>query len=259
MESESRAQQQELEQRLLGIEEERHTILSQAREEAELELEAVHEEIAQLRRKMSTIPLARAEAETTALELVSELDTDARVLEEIVAQPIERRVAPVPKVSKPEEAPRRGLRTGDRVFVNSLNAEGEIAAVHAGHDVEVQVGALRVHVDADNLEWRPSKKEPDDDRRYASSVHAAPTSSPGMELHVRGFMVDDAVPAVDEYLDQAYLAGLPWVHIVHGRGTGALRKAIRDHLRQHPLVKEYSKAPEDQGGDGVTVVRFVPL
>jgi DNA mismatch repair protein MutS2 len=80
-----------------------------------------------------------------------------------------------------------------------------------------------------------------------------------MELHVRGFMVDDAVPAVDEYLDQAYLAGLPWVHIVHGRGTGALRKAIRDHLRQHPLVNEYSKAPEDQGGDGVTVVRFVPL
>jgi DNA mismatch repair protein MutS2 len=181
------------------------------------------------------------------------------MLIDLVREPVKRKPKRAPKIRHEEEesTPERGLRVGDRVYVPSLNAEGEIAAMHAGHDVEVQVGALRVRADADTLELRKHKQEKqEEDTRYSGGVNTPSVDSPGLELHLRGHMVEDAIPAVDEYIDQAYMAGLPWVHIVHGRGTGALRKAIRDHLRGHPLVKEYGKAPENQGGDGVTVVKF---
>jgi DNA mismatch repair protein MutS2 len=142
--------------------------------------------------------------------------------------------------------------------VPSLKSEGEIVSIQSGDNVEVQVGSLRVRADADTLEWRSGKKKAQEEPEYVANPRSLSMESPGLELHLRGFMVEDAIPMVDEYLDSAFLSGLPWVHIVHGRGTGALRKAIRDHLRQHPLVKEYAKAPENQGGDGVTVVKFVP-
>jgi DNA mismatch repair protein MutS2 len=84
-------------------------------------------------------------------------------------------------------------------------------------------------------------------------VVAPKVESPGLEIHLRGYIVEEALAALDDYLDQAYLAELPWVRIVHGKGTGALRKAVQDSLQHHPLIKEYKRAPDNQGGDGVTI------
>jgi DNA mismatch repair protein MutS2 len=83
--------------------------------------------------------------------------------------------------------------------------------------------------------------------------------SPGMELHLRGMTVEEALPEVEDYLDSAYLAGLPWVRVVHGKGTGALRRGVRAMLKQHPLVKKYHNAELNEGGDGVTIIHLVPL
>ena len=74
---------------------------------------------------------------------------------------------------------------------------------------------------------------------------------------MRGQTVEDSIPALEDYLDAAYMAGLPFVRIIHGKGTGALRQAVRERLNGHPLVKKYARGGEKEGGDGVTVVSLV--
>ena len=83
-------------------------------------------------------------------------------------------------------------------------------------------------------------------------------ASPGLELDLRGLRVDDGLSQLDSYLDAAYVAGLPFVRIIHGKGTGAMRTAIRDVLHGHPLVSHYERGGEKEGGDGVTVVNLAP-
>ncbi len=76
------------------------------------------------------------------------------------------------------------------------------------------------------------------------------------ELHLRGLRVEEALEKVDKYLDSAYLAGLPNVNLIHGKGTGALRDALRQYLTQHPFVGSYRAGGYYEGGTGVTVVTF---
>ena len=78
-----------------------------------------------------------------------------------------------------------------------------------------------------------------------------------MELDLRGMRVDETLEALDEYIDAAYLAELPWVRIIHGKGTGALRQVVRDFLRNHPVVSRYRSGEAGEGGDGVTLAWFV--
>jgi DNA mismatch repair protein MutS2 len=82
----------------------------------------------------------------------------------------------------------------------------------------------------------------------------SPTSAPEVELDLRGQRVEEILPRLDKYLDDAFLAGMPFVRIVHGKGTGALRQAVRDQLRDHALVKSYRPGAQGEGGSGVTVV-----
>jgi DNA mismatch repair protein MutS2 len=77
-----------------------------------------------------------------------------------------------------------------------------------------------------------------------------------MELDLRGQTVDEATLSLDKYLDDAYLAGLPYVHIIHGKGTGALRRSVREVLENHPLVTEFRRGGPQEGGDGVTVAKL---
>ncbi|MRR10441.1 endonuclease MutS2, partial [bacterium] len=80
--------------------------------------------------------------------------------------------------------------------------------------------------------------------------------SPGMELDLRGQRAEDALEALDRYIDSAYLSGLPFVRIIHGKGTGKLRQAIRDALRHSPNVDRWQSGQENEGGDGVTVAHL---
>jgi DNA mismatch repair protein MutS2 len=76
------------------------------------------------------------------------------------------------------------------------------------------------------------------------------------ELEVRGMRVDEAMLLIDQRLDDAFRAGLPQIRIVHGKGTGTLRRAIREALSRHPLVKSLTTPPPKEGGEGVTVVEL---
>jgi DNA mismatch repair protein MutS2 len=77
-----------------------------------------------------------------------------------------------------------------------------------------------------------------------------------MEIDVRGTRADDVLPRVEQYLSDAYLASMPFVRIIHGKGTGVLRQIIRDHLAGNPLVKGHEPAGPSDGGEGATIVRL---
>ncbi len=235
---------EELRRRLARIDEERAAILEEARREAQEELERLRAEARALRqqwRRMSLAPSASQDLSgppglpPTIAEAEAELDRLAAEVAESF---------PVPEPLLPTGP----LRPGDTVWVKSLRAVGELRALE-DDEAEVQVGPLRVRVRAGELE----RRAPLTPAAEPSGVRYAPPTVP-LRLDLRGQTVDEALENLDRYLDAAALAGLPWAHVVHGKGTGALRQAVRDFLRRHPLVRSYRSGEEGEGGDGVTVV-----
>jgi DNA mismatch repair protein MutS2 len=77
-----------------------------------------------------------------------------------------------------------------------------------------------------------------------------------MEVDLRGLMADDALDKMERYLEQAFLSGLPFVRIIHGKGTGRLRQAVREALRGHEYVKSFEEGGDKEGGEGVTVAKM---
>jgi DNA mismatch repair protein MutS2 len=77
--------------------------------------------------------------------------------------------------------------------------------------------------------------------------------SPGMELDLRGQRAEDALDALDRYLESAFLAGLPFVRIIHGKGTGRLRQVVREALQESPHISRWENGQDKEGGEGVTI------
>ncbi|NPV09162.1 MAG: endonuclease MutS2 [Anaerolineae bacterium] len=243
-----RAEEQEadLRARLDQLEREREQVLEQARQEGRRELESLREEIAATRAYLAKARVA---------EQVSEV---RRVLSEAegLAERAAEAVAPTPSTLR-----RTGAEpeVGDLVWVGSLKTQGTVTGVEAGH-AEVAVGSLRLRVALDDLEVRePAVEESMSSGRGRSRVVQLP-ASPAVkpELHLRGMRVEEAVPELQRYLDEAYLAALGRVRVVHGKGTGTLRRFVREELARHPLVASVRSGGPAEGGDGVTVVELVP-
>jgi DNA mismatch repair protein MutS2 len=249
-----------LEQRLEAIEEERRSILESARAEAAEEVKSLQDEIRETRRA-----LARARQPLDALKMVEE---QSEQLEQVVEQPVER--ADSAALDADLEAGLRGsesrvIRLGDKVFLRTLGAQGVVSAISAD-EAEVQVGVLRVRTRLADLqrageavEMQPAVQSPRrnnpvrDEARPAAHALGLTPSSPGMELDLRGQRAEDALDSLERYLDAAYLAGLPFVRIIHGKGTGRLRDVVRQALGQNPHVRSHEPGGEKEGGDGVTV------
>ncbi len=165
-----------------------------------------------------------------------------------------------PKVRRPAEAP-RGLKLGDAVHVLSLDQTGYVLSEpDASGNVTVQVGILKITVPLLELARSEEPAEPAKKANPARSTARGATMAKAREIStevdLRGLTVDEALEKVDKYLDDASLAGAPSVRIIHGKGTGALRKAVTDHLKHHRLVSSYRLGGLGEGGDGVTVAKL---
>ncbi len=123
-------------------------------------------------------------------------------------------------------------------------------------EAEVQVGRFRVKARLEELERRAEGGELLPAREEVPPLDIL-RPFPGTELNLRGLRVEDTIPRLDRYLNEAYLAGLPSVRIIHGKGTGVLRRVVREQLEGHSLVASYRPADQYEGGDGVTVVELV--
>lgn len=226
----------ELAERLEKIEDERLEILNSAREEARGEVAALDEEIEQTRRELKQ---ARQ-----PLDAIKQVKKQAEEIEEEVEEPIARQ-------DVPESAPDRDLRLGDLVSISSLDQEGVVSALGTS-DAEVQIGNLRVRARIRDLRILGSSNNGDSSPpRIETAGYTA--ESPGVELSIRGLRVDEAMDKVYDYLDKAYLAGLPFVRIIHGKGTGKLKEAVRKELSKRKEVERYETGAPSEGGDGVTV------
>jgi DNA mismatch repair protein MutS2 len=145
------------------------------------------------------------------------------------------------------------LHEGDKVRIRSLDREGKVESIRNGAII-VTIGSLRYHADANDLAKTKGSHDPasvNTFRQPLSNDEDKPTSS---ELKIIGLTADDAVDRVDKFLDQAFLAGIENIRIIHGHGKGILRNAIAKFLTDHPQVDRFQLAPPEQGGAGATLV-----
>jgi DNA mismatch repair protein MutS2 len=158
--------------------------------------------------------------------------------------------------------PSRPIKKGDKVRLKSFGSVGIVDKL-TNDEAEVRVKSLRFREKLDNLELIEEMEEPAAPRgsrlkvSKGTEVHLrAPDDDPETEINLIGRTTDEAVDATDKFLDEAYMHSMSRVRIIHGHGTGALRRAIADFLRNHPHVARYGQAPPDQGGAGATVVEL---
>jgi DNA mismatch repair protein MutS2 len=239
--STAEAKERDLERRLDSLESERRKILDQARVQAHAELEALRDEVGQLKVRLANM--------AASAEAVKEVEAALEAAEEKVAVP----AAPLAPVKTPS-GKTRAVRLGDTVKLRALNSIGVVTALSAS-EAEVKVGRVRVRAKLDEVELRGAAEEKEEPPA-PSEPAPAERPSPGLELDIRGKTVEEALPELEQYLDDAYYAGLPWARIIHGKGTGKLRQGVRDFLRQSPLVKSHAAGQDEEGGEGVTIVRF---
>jgi DNA mismatch repair protein MutS2 len=234
--------QDELRDRLQHIETERQGILDQAREQAAQELEAVRRELRVVRHKMAP----SSAASTNAAQVEADLDVLDRQVTLSAKQALEPKAPYVPADGE--------IEVGDTVWIPDLNTTGELLGVD-GSAAEVQVGAFRVRTRQHALQLRhkgTSKQIQEPETR----VSLPPVPEVSLELHLRGLRVEEGLQRLEKYLDSAYRAQAPFVRIVHGKGTGKLKQAVRGMLRSHPLIASFRDGAEGEGDTGVTVAKF---
>jgi DNA mismatch repair protein MutS2 len=229
------------------IEEDRVRVLNEARAQARREVEETRAELArvktQMRRKLNEDQLGKLRERTRRLE------------ERMAVEPPKTHRSHRAAVEA-EGAPITGpLEIGDTVFVRSMGQRGEVVSLANGRgEVEVQLGAMKLRVPEGQVERLSRRQVRAAEARLVALPSREPTLAPELQLDLRGWRVEDALEEVDRYLNNAALAGMPFVRILHGKGTGALRQAIRQQLSHHPLVKSQASADAKDGGDGITIV-----
>ena len=155
---------------------------------------------------------------------------------------------------KPEQ-----LKKGDLVKVVSMGLKGTVSSLpDAKGNLFVQCGILRTNVNVQDLVRleEPSVTAPNMKRTGTGKLRMSKSISVSPEINLLGKTVDEAIPLLDKYLDDAYLAHLKSVRVVHGKGTGALRNAVQQHLKRVKYIKSYRLGEYGEGDAGVTIVEF---
>ena len=148
------------------------------------------------------------------------------------------------------------LEPGDHVRIRGLKPVAEVVSQQENDRVQVQAGSLRMEVPLDLIEAKVKTREPEQLPRYTVDEGVKRRARVGDELWVHGMRAQQAVEAVDEYIEKAVLAGHRRVRIIHGKGRGILREAIHHALDSHPLVGMFSDSDPEEGGMGVTIAEL---
>lgn len=153
--------------------------------------------------------------------------------------------------NKPKDSgePPKSVKPGDDVLVVSLDKRGTVLSADAKGDIQVQVGIMKLNVKLNDL--RIAKPERKDTVKQKITLEKQPV---GLNLDIRGMLVDEALIEVDRYLENAAMNGLNEVTIIHGKGTGALRTGVQNYLPTHRLVDSYRQGAYGEGDAGVTAV-----
>ncbi len=225
---------------------ERDEAVLAARTEAERIVEDLRAEVSSTRQALERETLTAASLD----EAVSRAEADLERLPGVDAEPVPEPISP------------RTWRLGERARSRSGGWEGRIAALErGGKRATLEAGSMRVTVDVEDLVLAalgPSERTSDAAAATsnASALRLERADSVASSLDLRGARVEEALEALARYLDDAGLAGLPKVMIIHGLGTGALRDAVRAEAVDHPLVRALRPGQRGEGGDGTTIVEL---
>lgn len=251
--------------------------MQRLREEAQRLRERLNRQQKQFENKKDTILAnAREEADKILQEAKDFADQSIREMNQLVkagdVRAMEQKRSNVrEKLSKnthkkQENRPRSGdkldpkkVKVGDSVRVLSLGLTGTVSSLPDNKgNLYVQTGILRSQVNVRDLEAydEPVITTPTLQRSSAGKIKLSKAANISSEINLIGLMSDEAIARLDKYLDDAYMSSLTQVRVVHGKGTGALRKAVHNYLRRQKHVKEFHLAEFGEGDAGVTIVKF---
>lgn len=241
-----------LEQKQDKLENSREAILRKANEEARAILQDAKDYADTTMRNFNKF----GKANVSAREMEQERDRLRKKL-----SGVEKNLAIKTEKKPKKEVKAKDLKIGDAVKVLSLNLKGTVSTLpNDKGNLYVQMGILRSQVNIKDLERidEPDITGPGVSKGAGGSgkIKMAKSASVSMELNLLGKTVDEAVAELDKYLDDAYLAHMPSVRIVHGKGTGALRKGVHNYLRRNKHVKSFRLGEFGEGDAGVTIVEF---
>ncbi|SFP72038.1 endonuclease MutS2 [Salibacterium halotolerans] len=233
---------QELQQNLQEMDHKKQDVISSAENKAQKELEKAREQADEIIQDLRQ--LQKEGHQVKEHELI-----DARKRMDQAAPDLNKRQQQIKKQADKQ----RTFEPGDEVKVLSFNQQGQVLEKKDEKEYQVQLGIMKVNVKADDME--KIKQEPvRQPSRPVTKVSADNSVKP--ELDLRGVRYEDAMQKVEKYLDEAVLAGYPQVHIIHGKGTGALRRGVKELLKKHPSVAEARDGGMNEGGIGNTVARL---
>ena len=251
--SEAVRQQRELDVQLADVEAAKANLVEESRQELQRRISGILDRLGRAERSLEAYDLrqdaeARVRAETESVQEIQARREDVREVqrqvESAVWSPIEVERTPWQQI----------LKEGDRVYIRGIAQPVEVIAAADNQDrVEVLLGTMRAKIPVYQLE-----RQPEGHPSAASQgvyLDRAPRKPANADLDLRGLRVDEALSRVDEALNDAALDGAGTVRIIHGKGTGALRQAIREYLGGHPLVASAQNG-EGPGGDGITVAEL---
>jgi MutS2 family protein len=195
--------------------------------------------------------LKKQQNKTLSAEQKARLKAGLRVLEE-TADPIHGR-----KEEGPYVLP-RPLQVGDTVLLYDIDKQGTVLQLPEGNNqnVLVQAGIIQTRVPLSNLRLVQEKKGKEKRRTVTRNVTGRAQAKVTTELDLRGQTTEEAIMNVDRFIDSALLSGIEQLTVIHGKGTGALRAAVQQHLKRHPSVRSYRLGVFGEGEAGVTIVEL---
>ncbi len=240
-------QKEELEKQAVRIKEQERDIIQKAKEEARSILKEAKDTAGDVSKELRR--LSKIDSLGERNRRFDETKKRLKEAEDKFAERMVRRVNQSPvNVDK--------LKVGDKVRVLTLDQAGEILSLpDSKGDLVVKIGIMKVNINVDDLMFLENdiKKEDKAKGRYGS-LYKSKAQSISVSVNVQGENLDDAVMDVDKYLDDAFMAGLKEVTVIHGRGEGILKEGLRKLFRRHKHVASYRKGGYNEGGDGVTIV-----
>lgn len=234
-----------------NLEERREKILRDANEEAYRILKEAKDVADKTIRNMNKYGQAIAP--------ISEMEKERSAIRDKMSEK-EKRLALKAKPAKSGKKAPKNLRIGDSVKVLSMNIKGTVHSLpNAKGDLYVQMGILRSLVNINDIELVNEDTAAPLKKKYGgggSKIKATKSAYVSTEINLIGMTVDEAIAHLDKYLDDAYIAHLPSVRIVHGKGTGTLRNAVHGHLKKLKYVKSFNLGEFGEGDAGVTIAHF---
>lgn len=229
----------EYEQKLIDIEKEKNEMISKAYDEANQLVKNAEEKAKALIKKIQTEDVKKEELKAAS----KSLSMLRRAIDEDKKKKVKK-----PKIKSLDIK----FKKGEKVFVKSLTQEATVLKIMEDRqELQVQAGILKLVIEYSDVKKLEEKKV-----NNFTKAHQVKRSNSSSKIDLRGKMIDDAIHELESYLDKAMLTGYNYVQVVHGKGTGALRKGIQKYLKTSNYVAEFRDADQNEGGLGCTIVQL---